>query len=574
MSVAAAASPAGRSRSGRALPWLGVLALSFASYANGLTGEFLYDDLIYIVDNPQVSGDSISEVFTEPLALKNHLGLYRPLTLLTYRWQSGAAASNSPFPLHLVNAVLHALVACMVVALGLRWQLRRGLCFLAGLVFACHPMHVEAVTWIVGRAELLAALFSLITLWAWFGPRHWRMTTLAIVAWVLACFSKEGALTLPVTILVAEWLLPSKEGDPKRSRWSRYLGFVIAGAALVALRIAVIGAFGPDSSAATYRQYGLPERCLIACNLAADYLRLSLLPWPNRIFYHYTESVGFRWHTWVWLGMAAVALIAWMRRRSPLAFLLTAFFLSLGPVLNLVPIQECLAERFLYLPTVFLSFVIATPLLAALDWERRRTQRLGWSLLAPGIVLTAGTCLTLAANRPYQSALDLWGHVSALAPELPFPHYQLGFFFYEQEIYTSRSSEVRGALTEMKTAIRLSDELEARGDRGMPNDQRARAHLTLGILYLRLLPPHMRKLDRAEFHLRESARVASRSKALDPEWARALHELAGLIQYPGTSITQEEALGFLEVATGLPGIDPEYRAELKRSLDTLRELMD
>src|SRR2546422_8401771 len=89
-------------------------------------------------------------------------GLYRPLTIASYAvdWQLGAAAW-----FHGVNLLWHAATSVAVTLLARRWSGDRA-ALVAGLIFAVHPVHVEAVADIVGRAELMAALFALLALYA------------------------------------------------------------------------------------------------------------------------------------------------------------------------------------------------------------------------------------------------------------------------------------------------------------------------------------------------------------------------------------------------------------------------
>jgi len=155
----------------RAAALAGLCAVvAVACYVNALGNGFCEDDNPIIALNPLV---------TEPgqwgaLWLKDYWHrdagveirrdlLYRPVAILTYRLNH-AVHGLRPFGYHLVNLLLHVAVTLLVYRLGLRMTGSRACAALAGCAFAVLPIHVEAVTHVVGRAELLVALFTLLAL--------------------------------------------------------------------------------------------------------------------------------------------------------------------------------------------------------------------------------------------------------------------------------------------------------------------------------------------------------------------------------------------------------------------------
>lgn len=87
---------------------------------------------------------------------------YRPLTVLTYRWNF-ALAGLKAWTYHLVNVLLHTFVVYLFYQFSRRFLNPSG-SLAAALLFALHPVHVEAVTGVVGRAELLSAVFVFASL--------------------------------------------------------------------------------------------------------------------------------------------------------------------------------------------------------------------------------------------------------------------------------------------------------------------------------------------------------------------------------------------------------------------------
>uniref|UniRef100_A0A670YK17 dolichyl-phosphate-mannose--protein mannosyltransferase n=1 Tax=Pseudonaja textilis TaxID=8673 RepID=A0A670YK17_PSETE len=138
-------------------------------YWNSLQGEFVHDDVWAIVNNPDArpgaspplaafSNDFWGKGMGENTSHKS----YRPLCVLTFRLNILLAGMN-PFYFHALNVVLHCLVTLVLMYTCDKTVFKdSGLAFVTALFFAAHPIHTEAVTGIVGRADVLACLLFLL----------------------------------------------------------------------------------------------------------------------------------------------------------------------------------------------------------------------------------------------------------------------------------------------------------------------------------------------------------------------------------------------------------------------------
>jgi len=144
--------------------YLAVGASAFVSYAGSLWNRFALDDVYIVVLNPVVHAPSgLWRAFGASYWAGNiNTTVYRPLAVASYAldWIIGAA----PW-FHLVNVLWHVAAAVLVAALVRRWA-GDAAALIAGVLFAVHPVHVEAVANVVGRNELMAAVFVVLAVYA------------------------------------------------------------------------------------------------------------------------------------------------------------------------------------------------------------------------------------------------------------------------------------------------------------------------------------------------------------------------------------------------------------------------
>jgi protein O-mannosyl-transferase len=544
--------------------------LAAAAFGNALTGEFLYDDLPYIVENPQVQQPTLARIFAQPLTERRELGLYRPIPLLTYALQAGGRGEEAPsWPFHALNVGLHAAVTLLVLALALRLGTTRAVALVAAALFAVHPVHVEPVDWIVGRAELLAALFGLayvvLSLDAGGRPSP-RRRLAAFACFACACFSKESSFALPAVVVAVDFARGRRPRFVELLR--RYAPEALLLAAVALLRVEIIGHFGPSLSLGPYGRRSWLERLPIAANLLGAYFRRCIVPSPPRIFFHRSEFSGWQVDPLIGLALLAAAFLLFRRERTPRAALV-AFPVALLTVLNLVPIQETLAERFLYLPSAFACVALGALIAKPLERELAARGRASLSILPPLAVVAALLGCCWYWNPVFDDALSLWRHNSALAPELPFPHYQAAYFLNQKQVWTARRAGETGALEEYELALARNDVLLARNEEGMPRDQLIRSYLSLGDIYVERLPLERRDPVKARSYLEKAIEVGKATDSkVDPELGKALLLSAHFHRELG--IAKQEAETYLRAALELE-LSGELKAAVSEDLERLKK---
>ncbi|XP_014216647.1 transmembrane and TPR repeat-containing protein CG31690 [Copidosoma floridanum] len=226
--------------------------LAVALYYNTLHAGFVYDDRRAILTNGDLRPGAPwsrlleNDFWGTPLRERGSHGSYRPLCVATYRLNY-LLGGLEPLGYHLVNVLLHGLCTGLLVRIARRLLPGQRLAqAVAGLLFAAHPVHTEAVAGVVGRADLLACLLAEAAFLAYLGYRGPEARTrparllrlgAALALSLLATLAKEtGIASLALCLLWELSLGP-------RGRWpaSGLLGGSLAGLALARLRLLASG---------------------------------------------------------------------------------------------------------------------------------------------------------------------------------------------------------------------------------------------------------------------------------------------------------------------------------------------
>jgi len=341
--------------------YVAVAACAAVVYVGALWNRFAWDDTFIILGSHLVrSPGGWWRAFASPYWPPELGGfLYRPLTVATYvlDWRVDGAAW-----FHAVNVLWHALVSVLVALLARRWA-GDGAALVAGVVFAVHPVHVEAVANVVGRAELMAAAFTLLSVYA---AIERRSAAWSAACWILGLLCKESAAVAPALIVTA-WTLGL--GRPSRRAIGLFAAcWLGAGAAYVVVREVVLHPYTQFLVIAPVFAGQRPAAVRwTAVAALADVTRLLVLPLALRVDYAPNErtivSSPLDWRFGAGLLClvlwGALLRLAWRRGRTVEALGLGWIALAYAPVANLLfPTGVLIAERTLYLPSAGLALAV------------------------------------------------------------------------------------------------------------------------------------------------------------------------------------------------------------------------
>lgn len=364
-----------------------LVLITGAVYAGSLANGFVYDDDAQVLENAFVQNPRLwSRIFTGSVwsFWGLHTNFYRPLQFLCY-WVMFRLAGPNPAAFHLFQLLLYAASVVLVYLLGRRLLEDRLVAFLGALLWAMHPLHVEAVAWISALPDVAYGFFYLLALLLFLRAEkaangRWRGHTLAALAFLGALLFKEMALSFPLLLLAYWFFLPTRES--RLSRAVHFIPYVLAVGAYVTIRAAALGYF----SLAAYLGKITPRLVETSLGLLGEHGRLFIWPAELNTFRTFELEPSLR-SPWPWLTLFVVLGTLWVRKREPLlSFLLLWWPVVLLPCLDIRQLSSPLvADRFSYLPSAGLCLGISFLLLSRLpQWVPR--LRLA-TLVIPGLVL-------------------------------------------------------------------------------------------------------------------------------------------------------------------------------------------
>jgi len=377
-------------------------------YAGSLGHDFSYDD-VYIVKNNALL-HSIGNWRAILRATWWDDAMYRPFTALTFAVDWTLSGGN-PHWFHAVNVLLHAGVTALVFLLA-RSLLPLFPAGAAAALFAVHPVHVEAVASVVGRAEVLATLLTLSAVLLYRadgelaarGDRTWRRWLASwgtLVTLLGALTSKESAFVAPGLLLLADWVDARRAGVPwgaaVQRHWVLCAACVMLTGEWLWIWLSTVGSLGGGAGEAFGLQgAGMGTRIVVMAPVVLQYGRL--LFFPARLSADYSPDflpVAEHLNLAGVLGLALVgaAVVAgWATRVRawPVTFALGWIGGTLLIVSNLlVPTELLLAERTLYLPSVGAALLLGYGIGALAAQRRYAAAVLGGLLVAFGVWRTA-----------------------------------------------------------------------------------------------------------------------------------------------------------------------------------------
>lgn len=420
--------------------------MSFFPYLNTLNNGFVWDDVSIVVNNRWIRNPLKNffnffinkDTVSEDTRVKPKI--YRPLTTITYAvdycfWKL------DPVGYHLSNIFYHFLTVVVVYLVSFLLVKDKEVSFIISLLFALHPIHTEAVSWVKGRADVLATMFGLISFYFYIlstqdAKNFNKHLTFSFLFFVLALFSKESALSFFLIIIIYDFIFL------KKFFIKNYFYFGSISVLYIILRKLVIGSVAPCGwwGGSWYYTY------LTMTKVFTEYFRLLIL--PINLCADYVVNLSYGLDTKVIASLFVIILLIvfvflYAKRYPIVSFSILFVFAGLIPVSNIIPIEVLLAERFLYLS----SFGFCLLLGWSLYFYFSKRKILLYIILF--LILTPYVVLTYQRNKDWKDEFSLWQKTVKQMPDNFRAHNNLAMEYEKMGDFTNALYHYHKALTLM-----------------------------------------------------------------------------------------------------------------------------
>lgn len=428
-------------------------------YSNNYRCSWHFDDLSYIVNNPTIRTLTDFWSIWERLSAPG-----RTVVLYTFALNYHFGKTDV-FGYHIINNGIHIITALLVY-----WMCKQlfqtprvknsaiaghkeTLSLFIALVFLTHPIQTQAVTYICQRFASLATLFYIAAMSCYLKARlgtRVKLTFffLSALAAVLGMFSKQITITLPISVLLTEWLFFAKT-----DQWRRIFNWrILIPVLLFLLIIPALYSFNVKGMLSiTHKSSGSHHGDLINAyyypltqlRVIPTYFRLLIFPIGQNLLFDFPASKSFfEWKTSG--GFFLILVILWTGykiRRSMvfLAFSIFWFFLTISVESSFIPIRHVIFEHRVYLPSVGFSIFIVCAIYSLVKEQKKL-------VISLSVIVLTFSFLTYQRNKVWQDEFTLWADVKAKSPREMRAYLNTGIAYSEIGKYDQAMDEFNKAL--------------------------------------------------------------------------------------------------------------------------------
>ncbi len=425
-----------------------ILILSFLAFFPSLSAEFTnWDDPYYVVKNnliTSLSWEHIKGIFTT-----SERSLYHPFTMLSLAINYQIGELN-PFGYHLTNVLLHLINTFLVFLFIYHLNNKKVIAALiVAAFFGIHPMHVESVTWVSERKDVLYSLFfllSLITYIKYVKTERKGAYWISLLLFFCSLMSKATAVTLPVVLLLTDYFLSRKWNI--KVVLEKIPHFILA----VIFGLLTIHFQTESSALGSMDELNIIQRSMFASYAALMYIVKMFVPINLSAFYPYPliKELPPIFYIAPILIIGLLAITAFLWKKNKIFFYgISFYFITIALTLQFVSVGGAIiSDRYTYIPYIGLFFILGKLFEELINNKDRKlyAQILGGLLLIASLVFSY---LTFERTKVWKDSKTLWTDVINKNNRVPYAHFNRGLVYhYIEENYQK-------ALTDYNNAIKI-----------------------------------------------------------------------------------------------------------------------
>lgn len=449
-----------KSRLQKILPLI-IVFISALLYLNTLSNTFVYDDAYVITENYFIkSWGNLPKLFTKDyLPLSGELS-YRPIVTLTYFFDYAIWRLN-PLGYHLTNIILHTINVFLFYTFVKGISKSLTIAVLSALLFLSHPLLTETVNAVCYREDILASIFFLLAFiyfikiripFSGTGNLTQRTPIRCIPSYITSCasyclalFSKEMAITLPFLLVLFDLLYP-RQSESKASstipsltkvrRWILfYSGYIVVTGFYLFIRFVAF-----KNTFKTIDVY--PTNIYTMTKVVASYLKLLFIPLNLNADYYIPDIRGISLSfilSSLFIASACIIIMRLYKKNKLMTFFGAWFFITLLPVLGIVPIGNIMAERYLYLPIAGFCGIAGS---IAINSVFRKK-----GVIIVGIIILSMQIGVIWRNGVWQNDTTLWFYTYQREPNSARACSNLGNTYFKNNLYEDAIRMYKKSLT-------------------------------------------------------------------------------------------------------------------------------
>lgn len=404
--------------------------ISIVSFSPSLKNEFIdtWDDGVYVVNNQllrDVSWQGILNIFKFNDEFQRLTNNYHPITTFSLALNYQMSALN-PSSYHLTNVITHGFNAILVfIFIYFLSKKRIWPAIIAGLLFSIHPMHVESVSWISERKDVLYTFFFIAGLISYLkyleDGKIWKLL-ITLILFIFSCLSKAMAVPFPFVLLLIDYFQGRK--------FSMKLIYEKIPFIVIAIIIGIMSVNLQSTTAINkFETFTLYQRIIHASYGFITYIFKFINPSNLSAFYPYpsitqTGQLPFIFRISPYICFIIAALIIWLitkKKEIPriIVFGILFYLFTIALVLQFVSVgRAIIADRYTYIPYIGLSFIVG--MLADYFIQKKSSDKyIGYFIISITLILSIVFAFkTTERTKVWKNNISLWSNAIEQNPDV------------------------------------------------------------------------------------------------------------------------------------------------------------
>lgn len=421
-----------------------IAVLVFVLYSPSINGSFVYDDNSYINGNfytQDFSSEGIQKIWSN-----NIFGNYNPITITSLALDYELFGANTT-GYHIVNIILHLLTTILILFFVKELTGNYSIGIITSFLFAIHPVHVESVSWISGRKDVLYTFFFMLSML--FYLKYLKDKSKAnyfyiLLFSILSCLSKAVAVVFPIVLILIDYLNHRK--IDKQSLLEKVPFFVIS----IIIGLIAIDAQSKEGALRIQEQYSFIDKFFLSGYALSFYIEKLFLPMNLSANYPFPKTIDgiFPLYTYLiqFIFLTVAILFSYLKKFTrKYTFGVLFFVFTIAPVLQIVAVGNAItADRFAYLSSFAFVLLIAWGIHYL--FVKNNNKRFGEfkkevvPIFIIWIVFLGFTTYNRA--KVWENEFTLFSDMIEKNPAVPFYYNNLGLAYFEKKKDYTKAKEL------------------------------------------------------------------------------------------------------------------------------------